>query len=296
MTQKQTEYFKRAYELGNMTLASEQLYVSRSALSYAIAEIENEFQVALFTRTTTGIEPTEAGTLLYNSILRNENEMKILVRQMQALNSREEIKRINLAVSITNDSIVVPILYDEYAMLHPNMDIRIHDLPALDIPEAICDGSIDIGISPAKLDNYPAIDSEDLYSVNTEVVISRNHPLADRTVLTAEDLAQLPLAAVGTLPSAMNNNFRNILSVIGAEPKIVANLYDWSLVKFLVQRGYVGAYVSTDISSKWQGVKSIPILGLEMTSTHKVMWSRELGKDSEAQNIIKFLVERLKKQ
>ena len=76
----------------------------------------------------------------------------------------------------------------------------------------------------------------------------------------------------------------------------MANLYDWSLVKFLVQRGYVGAYVSTDISSKWQGVKSIPILGLEMTSTHKVMWSRELGKDSEAQNIIKFLVERLKKQ
>ena len=114
--------------------------------------------------------------------------------------------------------------------------------------------------------------------------------------VAAEPWVGNPAPRLTELPSAMMNNFRNILSVIGAEPKIVANLYDWSLVKFLVQRGYVGAYVSTDISSKWQGVKSIPILGLEMTSTHKVMWSRELGKDSEAQNIIKFLVERLKKQ
>lgn len=289
MTQKQAEYFKIAYELKNITAAAEKLYVSRSALSYAIAELESEYDSSLFTRTTTGIEPTEAANLLYEMIVRNENEMKLLLRRMQALNSKEKIKRIDVAVSITNDSTIIPMLYDGFISLHPEIDVRVIDLPANETPKAIYEGRVKVGICPARVKNFPQLDYAKLFDVKTELAIARTHPLADKTSLTGADLADLPIAAVGQIPKMMMDDLINLAAPFGKEPKIVAQLADWSLVKFLVQRGYAAAYVPTNISASWQGVVSKPILGMERLSTQKIIWCKDLSRNDPAWELIDYI-------
>jgi len=295
MTQKQTEYFKKAYELKNITAAAEQLYVSRSALSYAIAELESEFNAALFTRTTTGIEPTEAADIFYEMIVRNENEMKLLIRRMQALNTKEKVKQLDIAVSITNDFTVVPLLYDGFIALHPELDVRIHDMPALDIPEAIYKGEVMVGICPADLRGYPQLGCQELYSVRMEIAIAGNHPLADRTALTKEDLAGLPLAVVDKLPDRLYSDLKNMMAPLGKEPRIVASLSDWSLVKSLVQKGYAAAYVPNNISREWKGVVTVPMLGTERVAVQKMIWSRDLPEGSPAWELIGFVREAFRK-
>ena len=61
MTIKQIEYFIKTCEKGNITLAAEELYASRSAVSKAIHELEEEFGVRLLERSKSGVVPTREG-------------------------------------------------------------------------------------------------------------------------------------------------------------------------------------------------------------------------------------------
>ena len=50
MTQKQAAYFEKAYETRNIAVAAEAMFVSRSVISRAIQDMEEEFGTPLFER------------------------------------------------------------------------------------------------------------------------------------------------------------------------------------------------------------------------------------------------------
>ena len=56
--------FTTVSELKNMSLASDKLYLTRSAISHAISRIEREIGSPLFTQHTPGTEPTANGVAL----------------------------------------------------------------------------------------------------------------------------------------------------------------------------------------------------------------------------------------
>ena len=56
--------FTTVSELKNMSLASDKLYLTRSAISHAISRIEREIGFPLFIKNTHGIELTDNGTNL----------------------------------------------------------------------------------------------------------------------------------------------------------------------------------------------------------------------------------------
>jgi DNA-binding transcriptional LysR family regulator len=69
MTFLQIKYFLKVCETGNISSAAQELYISRSALSKAIREMEIEFNTALFDRTKAGLALTAAGEMLYSKAL-----------------------------------------------------------------------------------------------------------------------------------------------------------------------------------------------------------------------------------
>ena len=50
MTITQLEYFVAAVKTNNISKAAKQLYVSQAAISFAIKELEKEFNTSLFVR------------------------------------------------------------------------------------------------------------------------------------------------------------------------------------------------------------------------------------------------------
>lgn len=54
MTLKQISYFQAVCEKGNISSAAEDLFVARSVISRAIADLEDEFGAELFVRSKTG--------------------------------------------------------------------------------------------------------------------------------------------------------------------------------------------------------------------------------------------------
>jgi LysR family nitrogen assimilation transcriptional regulator len=65
MNLRQLKYFVSIVEAGNMTRAADQLHVAQTALGMQIRQLEEDLGVSLLIRHSRGVDPTEAGKLLY---------------------------------------------------------------------------------------------------------------------------------------------------------------------------------------------------------------------------------------
>lgn len=70
MTLQQIKYFLKVYSTESLTTAANDLFMTRSALSKAIKDLEDEYSVKLFERTSTGLIPTAAGQALKDKAMR----------------------------------------------------------------------------------------------------------------------------------------------------------------------------------------------------------------------------------
>ena len=62
--------FKAVAETGNISAAAQNLYISQSAISQSIKQLENQLDVRLFMRTPRGVNLTEEGRMLYEYVSR----------------------------------------------------------------------------------------------------------------------------------------------------------------------------------------------------------------------------------
>ena len=61
--------FEAAARLGNYSRAADELFVSQSAISHQIGQLERQIGQALFRRKGRGVELTVAGRLLHDSVV-----------------------------------------------------------------------------------------------------------------------------------------------------------------------------------------------------------------------------------
>ena len=83
----QMEYLLAVCKYGSISRAADALLVSRPAVSRAIKDLEEEFGVSFFLRTTTGVIMTDAGRLVYEKCQAFERLLAELQTDIQALKS-----------------------------------------------------------------------------------------------------------------------------------------------------------------------------------------------------------------
>ena len=60
--------FKEVAEAGNITAAAQALYISQSAVSQSIKQLENDLQTRLFSRNSRGVSLTAEGQMLFEYV------------------------------------------------------------------------------------------------------------------------------------------------------------------------------------------------------------------------------------
>lgn len=60
--------FKEVAEVGNITAAAQALYISQSAVSQSIKQLERDLQTRLFARNSRGVTLTAEGQMLYEYV------------------------------------------------------------------------------------------------------------------------------------------------------------------------------------------------------------------------------------
>ncbi|MCF5724127.1 LysR family transcriptional regulator [Pseudomonas syringae] len=127
-TLKQLKAFVMVYRLGTITRAAEQLFVTQSAVSVLLAQLEEGLGVRLFDRTTRSLKSTSAASELITiaeRILRDVEAVQIMARGI--------VDRIRGTLVFASTPSVaaslLPLVLKTYSTRFPGISIQMHDLP-----------------------------------------------------------------------------------------------------------------------------------------------------------------------
>ena len=178
MTQKQISYFEKAYQTGNIALAAEQLYVSRSVISRSIQELEEGFGVTLFERSKSGIAPTEAGKLLYSTLLQVESCFASLSNRFQEMGSASHPRLLRVGVTPTNAVVITRLLFGPFREAFPDIQVQVMEKENFDMIAFLSQGEVDVVALPGQHADTTIFDALPLYDVQMVLAVRKDNPLA----------------------------------------------------------------------------------------------------------------------
>jgi LysR family transcriptional regulator, carnitine catabolism transcriptional activator len=191
ITLKQIKAFLAVAQSGSFTAAANRLHLTQSAVSVLISQLERQFGLRLFDRTTRLVQPTDAGRNFYSVA------EKVLADLHHALSSSQELvakKRGRVAVAATPlmASILLPKAIAQYTALYPGISVILKDTLAAQIQSKVREGEVDFGIGTYEKSGRE-LSAETLMADTLVLICPAAHPLARKTRVAWRDLAGHPL-------------------------------------------------------------------------------------------------------
>ena len=130
---------------GNITGASNRLFISQPAISKAIQKLEEQLGVALFMRSSRGVTLTKEGTMLFHQAESAFQAIEYGEKQIKLLKDTESWQ-LTIGVSSTLCKYVLLPYLKGYMNSHPHVRISIQCQSSLDTASLLQKGAIDIGL------------------------------------------------------------------------------------------------------------------------------------------------------
>lgn len=142
MTFLQMKYFAKVCEYGSVTKAAKVLHVSQPSISYAIKELEEEYQIELFSRSGNQMIPTRRGELLWkrsDEILKQWDKLEF---QMEKY-CRNEIQ---MGMSPIIKELFGQQILLEFEKTYPEIHIIVTDTNSVEAVEKVQNGELDAAL------------------------------------------------------------------------------------------------------------------------------------------------------
>lgn len=152
MELRQLRYFVAVADTLNFSRASESLYVSQSALSKQIADLEQEFGVVLFQRDKRTVELSDAGRILLEeakAILLRSEKLYPLLREKDQRTQQERNIYIGVEFRAEQSPQIHHALTDAVYQKRkkiPGLQAVFWSREYLELKKALADGELDLGI------------------------------------------------------------------------------------------------------------------------------------------------------
>ncbi len=172
------EYFLVASEELNFTKAAKKLYISQQSLSNHILNLEKEFQVLLFNRTT----PL---TLTYAGQALQKRARQLIYLKDETYRELADIKdftvgRLSIGMTYTRGRFILPAVLPAYKERLPNIELSLVEGNSEELSHDLVSGEIDLlidllPISAEHVETIPIYDEEILLFV-PDIVLERQFP------------------------------------------------------------------------------------------------------------------------
>jgi len=166
--------------------AAEQLSISQSAVSQTISGLERKVEQKLIERTPFAL--TEAGERLLLFAQSRGHEESLVLQDLEDIRRGEQAK-LSLAVNGTINRYHAPALVTAYSRENPFANLHVKELPSRQVLQAVVGGAVELGMGPFQ-SNMPALVATPLFEEVRTLVVSKEHPLAEK-------LLQDPLGVLG---------------------------------------------------------------------------------------------------
>ena len=265
MTLKQLRYAVTVAETGNITEAAKKLFIAQPSLTAAIAELEKEYNIKMFSRNKRGIEVTSDGEE-FLGYARQVLEQANLIDE-RYLSSTDQ--KLRFYVSSQHYSFAVEAFVKLLRLSGKDKyEFHMRETQTYDIIEDVAKLRSDIGVLYLNKFNETVIlktlkDNdlrfEPLFKAKPHVFVGINSPLAGKKRLTLEDLKPYPRLSY---EQGSHNSFyfsEEILSTVDCDKELVV-CDRATLFNFLIgMNGYT--ICSGVISEELNGsnIKAIPL-------------------------------------
>ena len=198
MTLQQLRYAIIVAETGKITEAANKLYISQPSLTNAIHELEKEMNITIFNRTNKGIIVSKEGEIF----LGYARQILELVSILEDRYKRNDGGKKQFCVSTQHYSFAVNAFVDLIKEYGQNeYDFSLRETQTYEIIEDVAHMRSEIGILFLNDFNETVIKKilkshelvfHKMFVAKPHVFISRNHPLARKTVITNKELEIYP--------------------------------------------------------------------------------------------------------
>lgn len=229
----QLRYFVAVAETGNFTRASERSNVTQPSLSQQILNLEGEVGHKLFHRLGRKAVLTEAGVAFL------ERARRILFEVENAAKELSDHPSLGRRITVGAVQTVMPYLLTpfiaECRTKHPNLQIHAREDFRVDLVRAVVEGDLDLAVVPLPVKDH-RVSIEPLLTEPLLLVVGNNHPIASRTEISINDLAEETFVSLGDL-SSLSAQIRGFFGDHNFQPKIGFRCAQVASLKLFVSLG-----------------------------------------------------------
>lgn len=234
----------------NVSSTAEALYTSQPGISKQVRLLEDELGVQIFERSgkhLTRVTPSgEEIVKISREILSRVESIKSVAGE----HTHPERGVLNITTTHTQARYALPDVIKGFKTRYPDVSLHMHQGTPTQMSDAIAKGTADFAIATEALHLYQDAIMLPCYHWNRSIVVTKDHPLAQKSNVTIEDLAAYDLVTYVfgfTGRSALDSAFNKA----GLKPKIVFTATDADVIKTYVRLGIgVGVIASMAMDSE----------------------------------------------
>ena len=294
MNLDQFYYVREILQTKSITIASENLHVTQSAISQSLTMLEKEVGIPLFKRSRSGTIPTEDGKHILYKILEILTKVDELQGEILAIQSTLKGK-INIATVPSVFMTQLPRIVIQFQSKNPHVKINIHEMDNSETFHAIQHEKMDVGFV-ALFNNFDQRFTNQIrfqpMGLNGafSVIVHKNSKLSLKDSLTMKDIQNEDFILYdSTFYNMLIDEFKRE----AADLKIIFKTTNTEVIKRTVMEG-LGISIISDIILKndpYMNSGEIKAIPLQFHWTNKI----EFGTIHKQNNVNLHLIEKFLK-
>ncbi|MDA0184003.1 LysR substrate-binding domain-containing protein [Solirubrobacter phytolaccae] len=231
MELRQLEYFVVVAEEGSFTRGAERVLVAQSGVSAQVRRLERELGAELLVRGGRRVTLTEAGAAVLpfaRDALAATRGVRTAVEELTGL-LRGQVR---IGMITAGPAQLLTGLLADFSAAHPGVEMTLVEMPSDELFAAVRAGELDLACAslgpgaPEGLETHVVIDAP------VVAAVAPSHPLAARTRITIDELADHPLIC---LPRG--TGIRALLDAAGLQARVAFEASDPGVLAQLAGRG-----------------------------------------------------------
>jgi len=194
ITLKQLRALVAVARAGSFTRAAERLFITQSALSGLIKELEQSMGLRLINRSTRRMELSEVGRELYPLIAKTLQDLDNTLSEAQNIKNLQK-GTVRVAVPQLLACTLLPEAIAAFRSTHPQIQVQVVDAMIEKVIPRVLSGEVDFGAGPER-EATPEIATELLISLPFMAACPPEHPLATQRRIRWSQLARYPVISL----------------------------------------------------------------------------------------------------
>lgn len=220
----------------NVSATAESLYTSQPGISKQIRLLEDELGVPVFARNGKHLtEMTSAGREIVDlagKILDKVENIKQVAQEF-----RDEKKgTLSIATTHTQARYALPAVVRQFMERYPDVTLNMHQGTPMQISDMASRGIADLAIATEALEVFDNLIMLPCYEWNRCVIVQKNHPLVEASMLTLTDVSNYPIITY-VFGFTGRSRLDEAFDQQNLHPQVVLTAVDADVIKTYVRLG-----------------------------------------------------------